>query len=106
MCGKKVQEQKIKKIIVDFGLVTPFKGTRLYAAVKGLKDSGLEINCPEEMFPSDDRVQGKNIEEYANKLKEDAKKYEKQFSAYLKNGIKPEELTKTVEGIKNKIIGK
>ena len=47
------------KAIVDFGLQS--KADRLFALVKGAIDAGLEINCPEEAFPSEDRLSGKHI---------------------------------------------
>jgi len=38
-------------------------------------------------------------------LKEnDPERYEKQFSSYLKNGLKPENISKHFEEVKNKII--
>ena len=70
----------------------------MFAVIKGAIEAGLKINCPKEVLPSDERVSGKHVEDYA-KLKEDA------FSNYIKKGIKVNEITKTIQTVKNKIIG-
>ena len=66
LAGKKAADKKFKKAIVDLGLQTPSQGSRIYAAVKGAKDAGLEINCSDEALPADDRIMGKHIDAYKN----------------------------------------
>lgn len=106
LCGKKAKENKVKIVVTDIGMNVSVKGSKLYAAIKGLKEAGIEINCTEEVMPSEERIMGKDIENYAKQLKENKEAYEKQFSSYLKNGLNPEELSKNVEEVKNKIAGK
>jgi len=48
------------KVIVDIGLQKHQAGSRLYAAVKGARDGGLDIICSDSIFPSDDRLAGKH----------------------------------------------
>jgi large subunit ribosomal protein L18 len=60
--GKKAGKLK-ERVIVDTGLIPNTKGSRIYAAVKGIADSGIEINFDEKVIPSKDRIEGK-----ANKL--------------------------------------
>jgi len=43
------------------------KGSVQYAAVKGFIDSGIKVPCSEDIFPSDERIEGKNISEEVNK---------------------------------------
>ncbi len=62
LLGKKALKAKIKKAILDIGLFDSTKGSKIYALVKGLKDSGIEINCDEKMIPSNDRISGKHIQ--------------------------------------------
>jgi large subunit ribosomal protein L18 len=64
LTGKKAQEKNIKKGILDLGVNINIKGSRLYAALKGLIDSGIEIPASEKIFPSDDRLKGMHIVEY------------------------------------------
>ncbi|MCK4669723.1 MAG: 50S ribosomal protein L18 [Nanoarchaeota archaeon] len=104
LCGKKVKEQK-KKLIFDTNKSNITKGSNVYAALKGVLDAGLDVIHSEEIFPKLDRISGKHIEEYANKIKgTDA--YNKQFSSYIKNGFSPEDIQKHFEEIKQKIDSK
>jgi len=103
LCGVKIKE-KIKEVIVDFGLSPVIVKSRLYAALKGLLDAGIKINVPEEVLPEQEKISGKIISDYASKLSENKEAYEKQFSSYLKNKIKPEDLPKHIEEVKSKIM--
>jgi len=48
--------------------------TKLYGFLKGLKDSGIEIECKEEMFPKEEKIKGAflknkiNFEEIKSKI--------------------------------------
>lgn len=57
LLAKKVKKGKA---IVDIGYQIHQPGSRIYAAVKGAKDGGLDIACSEKVFPSEDRIQGKH----------------------------------------------
>jgi large subunit ribosomal protein L18 len=58
LLGKKA---KIKgRVVLDTGLIPSTKGSRIYAAVKGISDAGIEINYDKEMIPSKERIEGKN----------------------------------------------
>ena len=102
--GKKVQGIA-KEGIIDIGLQSITKGSRITAAIKGIADSGVEFNYDEAIFPSEDAVSGKIIEKFATQLTNEKEKYEKQFSKYLKNNSKPEEISKNFEEIKIKVMG-
>ncbi len=54
LIGKKI---KIKKAILDSGLTPNTKGSRVYAVVKGARDSGLNIPCNEKVFPDNEKIQ-------------------------------------------------
>ncbi|MFH1439905.1 MAG: 50S ribosomal protein L18 [Candidatus Woesearchaeota archaeon] len=69
MVGKLAQSKDIKEAILDLGLHPSINGSRIYAAVKGAIDAGLKVPCRKEVFPSDDRISGKHIVEFADKLK-------------------------------------
>ncbi len=59
--GKKMIKHKLKEGIVDIGLMRSTKGSKIYAAVKGIADAGVEIKCNKKMFPSQERIEGKNL---------------------------------------------
>lgn len=80
--------------------------TRVAACVKGMADAGLNIPMSEESIPSEERISGKHIAEYASSLKEDPDEYNSRFSALLKNGLKPEDYPSHFEEIKKKLAGR
>lgn len=104
LIGHKAKKKSVKGVVIDFGLQIPNKGGKLYAVLKGAVDAGLDINYDEESLPSDDRIAGKHISDYASKLKDDNQKYDKQFSRYKKENVKPEDVEKMFDESKKKIM--
>jgi len=86
---------------LDVGLNRTTTGARVFGALKGAVDGGLEINHSMSRFPgydeeSDDfnaevhrgHIFGKNIGEYMENLSEsDEDAFKRQFSQYVKEGI-------------------
>jgi large subunit ribosomal protein L18 len=79
LLGKEVKAKKLENPILDLGMTRVISKNKAFAFMKGLADSGLEINCDEENYPEEERIEGKNMK--------------KDFS-------------KTFKEIKSKIIGK
>ncbi len=71
--GKKALKENIKEAILDIGLQTSTKGSRIYALVKGVIDSGLEIPCDKKMLPKQERLEGKNLKSDPIKLFDEIK---------------------------------
>ncbi len=103
IAGKKAIGIGISDAILDLGFNKSVSGSRLYAALAGAIDAGLKIPFNHEVLPKKDRVTGEHVLKYAKILKDDQLKYEKQFSSYLKSGLKPEDIVKHFEEIKGKI---
>ncbi len=61
LIGKKALAKKCKEAIVDLGMQSPMKGTRLYAAIKGAIDAGMHIPHSVEKFPPLERIRGEHI---------------------------------------------
>jgi len=63
LAGKKFLNKKLKgEVIVDLGLQNAsFRGSRLYAAVKGLKDSGVNVKVSDVVFPTQERIDGEHL---------------------------------------------
>lgn len=107
LCGLKAKKAGIKKAIFDTGLQIVIHKSSLFAALKGCLDAGLEIPCDKKTLPSEDVVSGKRIEEYAKLLlSKDKALYDKQFSSYLKNKVKPEEIVNIFNKTKGEIVKK
>ena len=100
LIGKRALKKNINSAILDMGLEKSIKGSRIYAVLKGAIDAGLSIPHSTDILPSEERISGKHIMDYAQKLKkEDVKKYKKQFSV-----SKPEKIPEMFEKVKSKIM--
>lgn len=105
LIGKLALKNGIKEAILDIGRYKSTKGNALYSALKGALDAGLEIPHSEDILPSEERIRGEHIANYAKMLKEkDPERYKRQFSRYLKEGLNPEDIPKAFEEVKNKIL--
>lgn len=60
LAGSKTSE---KEAVLDVGLRSVKEGGRLFAAVKGLQDAGVEVPAGEQMIPEEERLRGEHIEE-------------------------------------------
>lgn len=50
--------------ILDIGLQVSSRGSRVYAALKGVVDAGFEVPCDPSVFPSDERIRGEHVAEF------------------------------------------
>ncbi len=101
--GKKALEKGFKdeELILDMGLNRKFYGSRVFTALKGAVDAGLNVTHSEEIFPSDERIQGQHISDYSKQLASDDKdKHKKVFSKY-----NPDKLPDQFNAVKKKISG-
>lgn len=101
--GTKIKD-KVNEGIIDLGLQSITKGTRIPAAIKGIADSGIKINYEESILPSEDTLSGKIIAKFAEELSKEKEKYEKQFSKYLKDNQKPENMNEIFQKVKKKLM--
>ena len=105
LCGLKALQKGIKKAILDIGLRTPVKGSRVFAVLKGALDAGLEVPHSEEILPDDSRIKGEHIANYAKMLaSENPEEYNRRFSEYLAKKLKPEKLPEHFAKVKEKIL--
>ncbi|MFC1648994.1 50S ribosomal protein L18 [Nanoarchaeota archaeon] len=55
------KKANVKEAILDIGLHTPVKGSRIFAVAKGALDGGLRLPVGENIFPSQERIEGQHI---------------------------------------------
>ena len=60
----KAKKAQYDSAILDIGLTRATPGARVFAALKGAVEAGLEIPHGEEILPSDERVTGAHIVAY------------------------------------------
>ena len=66
--SKKIKNEKLETPIVDLGMQRVIKKSALFAFIKGLIDGGLEIECDEENFPEEERLNGESTKENLTKI--------------------------------------
>ncbi len=64
LAGMKAEEDEA---VLDLGLREKNKGGRMFAALKGLIDAGVEIPAGDGIFPAEERLRGEHIEEMTGK---------------------------------------
>ena len=66
--------------ILDIGLSASSKGSRVFAALRGMVDAGLEIPHGESVLPGEDRLNGAHIDDsYASTVEATKSKIEEAF---------------------------
>lgn len=56
------------KAVLDIGLQTPTRGSKVFAALKGLLDAGIDIPHDEAILPPEDRIKGAHMGEDVPKM--------------------------------------
>ena len=69
LAGVLAGKKGVEKAIADIGLHSPVAGSRVFAAVKGFRDAGVEIPASEEVFPDEERLRGEHIKKYYEMLR-------------------------------------
>jgi large subunit ribosomal protein L5e len=102
---------------LDIGCQTTTTGCRLFGALKGAADGGIDIPHNEKRFPGYDRdskeydadmhrerIFGGHVSEYMEYLEEeDNTKYQAQFAKYIENDIEADGLEELYESVHEKI---
>lgn len=101
------------RALLDVGCKTTTTGCRIFGALKGAADGGLDIPHSEKRFPGYDReakkydadmhrerIFGGHVGEYMEYLEEeDNTKYQQQFAAYIENDIEADGLEELYESV-------
>ena len=59
--GKAAVAAGHSEAVLDIGLAASSSGSRVFAALKGMVDAGLDIPHSDEIIPSDDRISGSHV---------------------------------------------
>jgi large subunit ribosomal protein L18 len=95
LCAKRALAKDVDYAILDIGLKSPIKGSKVFAALKGAVDAGLEVPHGDFILPEEERVRGEHIANYAESL--DAEEVAKKFSKYFERGLNPVDLPDNFE---------
>lgn len=92
LAGYRAKGKGIEKAVLDVGTRPVTTGSRLFAAMSGAVDSGMEIPHGEDTVVVKERLRGEHIAAYGKLLSGKPDLYQKRFSTYLKHKLKPEEI--------------
>lgn len=107
LLGKRALKKGFSTAVLDLDGYSVTKGSRLFAALKGAVDAGMEIPHSGEILPEEERIKGGHIAKYAELLqRENPQKYQSQFSKYLHVGLLPENIVQHFEIVKETIAKK
>jgi large subunit ribosomal protein L5e len=110
-------EKRPFRALLDVGCRATTTGCRIFGALKGAADGGLDIPHSEKRFPGYDRdakeydadmhrerIFGGHVGEYMEYLEEeDNQKYKEQFASYIEAGVEADGLEELYEEVHEKI---
>lgn len=99
--------------LLDVGIITTSTGSRIFGALKGAADGGLDIPHSEKRFPGYDRdskeydadmhkerIFGEHVAEYMRYLiEEDGAKYKVQFKGFIEHEHEPDDLEELYQDV-------
>jgi len=100
--GKKCIQKKITRAILYIG--KKHFTTKIAACLKGMSEAGLKMPFSEEILPTEERIQGNHIAEYAKKIKSNDDLYKSRFSSNLGSGLEPEKYPNHFSEVKDRIV--
>lgn len=107
------EEKKPFRCFLDVGIKNTTTGARVFAALKGACDGGLDIPHNHKRFPGysrdtksyeadvhKDRIMGEHVADYMREMQEDDEdNYKKHFSQYIEAGIDADDLSEVLEKV-------
>ncbi|NHJ12563.1 MAG: 50S ribosomal protein L18 [Candidatus Thorarchaeota archaeon] len=61
LAALRAKARGVDAAVLDIGLIPPVKGSKVYGALKGAIDAGLDVPHDEEVIPDEERISGKHI---------------------------------------------
>lgn len=61
LAGKRAIDKGISEGILDTGRYPPVTGSKIFAALKGIVEAGVECTYNDEKIPSEDRILGRHL---------------------------------------------
>lgn len=98
LLAKRASGLNLGEVILDMGLATPTRGNRSFALAKGCIDSGLKVMFDESVAPSEERIRGGHLAEFAGTQQTGVA-----FSKLKGAGIDPKSITEEFNSLVTKI---
>jgi large subunit ribosomal protein L18 len=102
LCGLKAKKNGISEAILDLGLVSPTKGSKVFSTMSGVVDAGVTVpHSPEKIIK--ERTVGYHIQDYAESLGA-PEQYAPKFSTYVAKKLAPEKFNDHFVEVRNAIL--
>ncbi len=101
LCGLKAKAAGVTEAILDIGLVSPTKGSKVFTVMSGVLDAGVDVPHDDEKILKD-RAEGEHIVAYAESLGA-PEEYAPQFSTYVAKKLAPEQLNEHFGQVKTAV---
>ena len=63
LAAKRARDSGVNEGVLDIGRQLPVKGSKVFAALKGVLDAGIECPHNDDKLPNEDRILGKHLDE-------------------------------------------
>ena len=80
-------------------MVSPTKGSKIFAVLSGVLDAGVDVPHSEEKIVKE-RMKGEHIAKYAKSLGAGSEEYTAKFSKYNAQGVAPEKISEHFTKVK------
>jgi large subunit ribosomal protein L18 len=104
LCGLKAKSKGVREAVLDVGLISPTKGSKVFAALSGVLDAGVNVPHDEEKIVKE-RAKGEHIAKYGKSLGAGSEIYSARFSKYLGQKLSPEKLPAHFAKVKADVVG-
>jgi large subunit ribosomal protein L18 len=104
LCGLKAKAKGVETANLDIGLVAPTQSAKIFAALSGVVDAGVNVPHDESKIVKE-RLRGEHIAKYGKSLGSGSEEYTAKFSKYLEQKLAPEKLPEHFAKVKADVIG-
>jgi len=67
LAGKRAKDAGITEGVLDIGRQVPTKGAKVFAALQGVLDAGIDVPHSPDTLPEEDRILGKHVDKSIEK---------------------------------------
>lgn len=62
LAAKRALDKGVKEVVLDIGRIKPVKGSKIFASLKGVLDTGIKCPHNNEKLPEENRIMGQHLD--------------------------------------------
>jgi len=67
LAGRRAAAAGVTRTVLDMGLHIPSRGCKIFAALKGALDGGIDVPHDDSILPTEERISGEHVASHLNK---------------------------------------